>query len=366
MLDCYVAILFIAFTLIQQFILIFKITGKEACALSKDEFLARAPNFMGDILWAHLEMLQKEVEREKILLQNIPTGFSDPITNDSNFMGSRTYTQLDSTTASTTVSSTNGTQQPSLPPLIPSTSAAFALAAQQANISSKNSYTLQNSINTSMPLQYNNQTQRHSCSTTSVTSSLIHNPIASSTTPSESWNHTGSNAGSVADGSEYSYHGGNTNMNSIANNGVELKYSHQMAVAASRVPQLHPNGYTMPQYPPYPDYENNLWGNPHVSQHNSYPTHQSQQPILNDPNNSQIHQSPNQWHQPTSTSSEFHSITSGKPVSPVSSATISPPLGLNALSSTSIPNHLHPASGQQIVPGAGIHQHPAFLQVIID
>ena len=335
--------------------------------MSKDEFLARAPNFMGDILWAHLEMLQKEVDREKNLIQNIQSGYSDAFTNETNFMGNRTYTQLDSTTPSPAVLSTNG-QQPAPPPLIPSTSAAIALAAQQVNTSLKNNYSVPNS----MPLQYNNQQHRNSCSTTSVTSSLIHNPITSSTTPSESWNHTGSNAGSVADGSEYSYHGGNANMTSIANSNVEMKYSHQMAVAASaasRVPQLHPNGYTMSQYPPYPDYENNLWGNPHIPQHNLYPTHQSQQTLLNGQNNSQLHQSSNQWHQPTSTSSDFHSVSSGKPVSPNSEATVSPPLvpsSLNSLGSTSIPNHLHHTSisgGQQIVPGGGIHQHPAFLQV---
>merc|ERR1712223_1883489 len=185
----------------SQFVQQFQITGKEACALSKDEFLARAPNFMGDILWAHLEMLQKEVDREKNLIQNIQSGYSDAFTNENNFMGNRTYTQLDSTTPSPAVLSTNG-QQPAPPPLIPSTSAAIALAAQQVNTSLKNNYSVPNS----MPLQYNNQQHRNSCSTTSVTSSLIHNPITSSTTPSESWNHTGSNAGSVADGSEYSYH----------------------------------------------------------------------------------------------------------------------------------------------------------------
>ena len=35
-------------------------TGKELCCLSKDEFLARAPAYVGDIVWAHLEILQKE------------------------------------------------------------------------------------------------------------------------------------------------------------------------------------------------------------------------------------------------------------------------------------------------------------------
>ena len=99
----------------------------------------------------------------------------------------------------------------------------------------------------------------------------------------------------------------------------------------------------------------------------SYQPHQSQQLILNDQHHSQIQHSPNQWHQPTSTSSDFHSVSAAKSVSPVSSATISPPLGLNALNSTSISNHIHPTSlssgAQQIIPTGGMHQHPAFLQV---
>ncbi|XP_029052119.1 ETS-like protein pointed isoform X4 [Osmia bicornis bicornis] len=34
-------------------------TGKQICAMGKESFLARAPAFMGDILWEHLELLQK-------------------------------------------------------------------------------------------------------------------------------------------------------------------------------------------------------------------------------------------------------------------------------------------------------------------
>lgn len=33
--------------------------GKQICAMDKESFLARAPVFMGDILWEHLEILQK-------------------------------------------------------------------------------------------------------------------------------------------------------------------------------------------------------------------------------------------------------------------------------------------------------------------
>ena len=330
---------------------------------------------MGDILWAHLEMLQKEVEREKVHIQNIPSGFSDSFSNEANFAGNnRTYIQLDSTTSSSAVSSTNGHPQPALPPLLPSTSEAIAIAAQQANVSSKMNFMPQNSISTPVSsLQYSNQAYQHRPlgSSTSVTSSLAHNPIAVSSAPSESWNHTGSNAGSIADGSEYSYHGSNANVGSIANTSVEMKYSHQMAVAAvtsaaSRVPQIPHNGYPMTQYPSYHEYDTNLWTNPnHPVQQNPYQQHQqSHQLILNEQHNPQsLQPSSNQWHQPTSTSSDFHSVSNGKPVSPASSTTISPPLGLNSLS-----NHIHSSSisgagSQQIVAGTGMHQHPAFLQV---
>ena len=34
-------------------------SGQELCALGREEFLSRAPPFMGDILWEHLEILQR-------------------------------------------------------------------------------------------------------------------------------------------------------------------------------------------------------------------------------------------------------------------------------------------------------------------
>lgn len=37
----------------------FRMKGKDICAMGKDAFLARAPAFVGDILWEHLELLQK-------------------------------------------------------------------------------------------------------------------------------------------------------------------------------------------------------------------------------------------------------------------------------------------------------------------
>ena len=51
---------------IDSFVAGLSMSGRQVCAITKDQFLARAPPFMGDILWAHLEILQKEVDRETI------------------------------------------------------------------------------------------------------------------------------------------------------------------------------------------------------------------------------------------------------------------------------------------------------------
>ena len=37
----------------------FQMKGKDIVALGRETFVARTPPFMGDILWEHLEILQK-------------------------------------------------------------------------------------------------------------------------------------------------------------------------------------------------------------------------------------------------------------------------------------------------------------------
>lgn len=37
----------------------FKMRGRELCKMEKEKFLKLAPPFMGDILWEHLDILQK-------------------------------------------------------------------------------------------------------------------------------------------------------------------------------------------------------------------------------------------------------------------------------------------------------------------
>nr|CAH0105248.1 unnamed protein product [Daphnia galeata] len=55
----------------------FRMRGRDMCAMGKENFLARTPPFMGDILWEHLEILQKDVERAA--LGSVPANFYESI-----------------------------------------------------------------------------------------------------------------------------------------------------------------------------------------------------------------------------------------------------------------------------------------------
>jgi len=86
-----------------QFLQQFQITGKEMCSLSKEEFLTRAPPFTGDILWAHLEILQKDVEKQHPHQHQhqaqFEQAYSAPDSSSANSFhnnNNRTYTQLES------------------------------------------------------------------------------------------------------------------------------------------------------------------------------------------------------------------------------------------------------------------------------
>ncbi|KAG5890142.1 hypothetical protein JTB14_010161 [Gonioctena quinquepunctata] len=48
-----------------------RMKGKDICSMGKDAFSARAPAFVGDILWEHLELLQKDVEKERALSNSV-------------------------------------------------------------------------------------------------------------------------------------------------------------------------------------------------------------------------------------------------------------------------------------------------------
>ncbi|XP_063235380.1 ETS-like protein pointed isoform X3 [Bacillus rossius redtenbacheri] len=67
----------------------FHMRGKDICAMGKEAFLTRAPPFMGDILWEHLEILQKDVEKERAALENMPPNLYDAVSvpDLSDFLG---------------------------------------------------------------------------------------------------------------------------------------------------------------------------------------------------------------------------------------------------------------------------------------
>lgn len=110
-------------------------TGKQICAMGKESFLARAPAFMGDILWEHLEMLQKDVDVEKASLENVPANLYESVCvpDLGNFLGYQSATnsvatpehKSPATPASSTTSNSSGPQNPSQtiasapPPIIP-------------------------------------------------------------------------------------------------------------------------------------------------------------------------------------------------------------------------------------------------------
>ncbi|KAG8182679.1 hypothetical protein JTE90_017658, partial [Oedothorax gibbosus] len=57
-----------------------QMSGKEMCALPKEAFLARFPPFMGDILFEHLDILQKDVEKESHPnLENVPANLYESV-----------------------------------------------------------------------------------------------------------------------------------------------------------------------------------------------------------------------------------------------------------------------------------------------
>ncbi|KAK8740189.1 hypothetical protein OTU49_003090, partial [Cherax quadricarinatus] len=55
----------------------FQMKGRDLVGMGRDSFLARTPPFMGDILWQHLEFLQKDVEEESASLAHVPPTFHE-------------------------------------------------------------------------------------------------------------------------------------------------------------------------------------------------------------------------------------------------------------------------------------------------
>jgi c-ets proto-oncogene protein len=69
------------------FISSLSMSGRQLCSMNKQDFITRAPLFMGDILWAHLEILQREADQEKVQSQ-VPI-------SSSYYQPSKTYADLE-------------------------------------------------------------------------------------------------------------------------------------------------------------------------------------------------------------------------------------------------------------------------------
>ncbi|XP_017767511.1 PREDICTED: ETS-like protein pointed isoform X2 [Eufriesea mexicana] len=119
-------------------------TGKQICAMGKESFLARAPAFMGDILWEHLEILQKDVDAAKASLENVPGNMYESVCvpDLGDFLGYQSAAHQVATTpehespatpASSAISNSSGPQstgnQPAAPLQPPST--AVSLPSRQ-------------------------------------------------------------------------------------------------------------------------------------------------------------------------------------------------------------------------------------------
>nr|XP_054760374.1 transforming protein p54/c-ets-1-like [Lytechinus pictus] len=76
----------------------FRIIGRDLCTLPKADFLSRAPPFMGDILWEHIDMLRKECDPS-----NIPAQSSSSTASTTSSSAS---TPISATTTTTTTPST--------------------------------------------------------------------------------------------------------------------------------------------------------------------------------------------------------------------------------------------------------------------
>ncbi|XP_076366967.1 protein c-ets-1-A-like isoform X5 [Tachypleus tridentatus] len=58
---------------------ILRMKGRDMCELGKESFLTRAPPFMGDILWEHLDLLQKDVDKQRSSLENVPSNLYESV-----------------------------------------------------------------------------------------------------------------------------------------------------------------------------------------------------------------------------------------------------------------------------------------------
>ena len=202
------------------------------CSLSKEEFLGRAPPFMGDILWAHLEILQKDVEKDRANIENVPSNFPETATS------ATTTFNVNPTTDRLTYTNLEPTSQPTPPP----TSSTAAVTCQSAT---PRYTTAPPPLQRGPPMGSQQQQQ-----------------VVSNTY--QAGGDYNSTAGSTVDtSSEYSYHGGGMG---------EVKYSQQQQQQMGRVPTYPPPPQQQQQQ--YQDQTNfsdwNVYAPPVTSQHDSW------------------------------------------------------------------------------------------------
>ncbi|XP_071806377.1 protein C-ets-1-like isoform X1 [Asterias amurensis] len=70
----------------------FRIAGHDLCALEKVDFLSRAPPFMGDILWEHIDMLRKECTAPPPQSEPLPTATTTATTTQADIKLESVYT----------------------------------------------------------------------------------------------------------------------------------------------------------------------------------------------------------------------------------------------------------------------------------
>ena len=84
-------------THVDNFVYSLSMSGKQLVSMGKEQFVSRAPLFMGDILWTHLEILQKDDDKENIKTEttNLPSSSSYSIAqSQQNQQNMKTYTTM--------------------------------------------------------------------------------------------------------------------------------------------------------------------------------------------------------------------------------------------------------------------------------
>jgi len=76
---------------VDNFVYSLAMSGKELCLMGKDQFLTRAPLFMGDILWTHLEILQKDDDKENVKSEEAPSYMPAPYQAEKVYTNMNTY-----------------------------------------------------------------------------------------------------------------------------------------------------------------------------------------------------------------------------------------------------------------------------------